>query len=70
MFGQVSQAIDRGDSYPTAFDLLHHVLSRQSDHGDAASSLTELQKFGVPNGYPLRGILPRFSDGSLGGDGQ
>ena len=36
------------------------MLSRQFDHGDAASSLSELQNFGVPNGTPCAAYYRRF----------
>ena len=50
VFGQVLRAIERGDSGPAGFELLLPVLSRQFDNGDAASALSELHNFGVPNG--------------------
>ena len=36
-----------------AFDLLLQVLSREFDHGDAASAFSEVQNVGVPNGTPF-----------------
>ena len=60
IFGQVSQAIKRGDSGPAAFDLLLQVLSRQFDNGDAASALSELHNFGAPNGTPYAAYYRAF----------
>ncbi len=53
MFGQVARALDQGDSRLSAFKLLLQLLSRQFDHGGAASALRELQKFRVPERYAV-----------------
>ena len=60
IFGQVSRAINRGDSGPAAVDLLLQVPSRQFDNGDAASALSELHNFGVPNGTPCAAYYRAF----------
>ena len=47
-------------SGPAAFNLLLQVLSRQFDHGDAASALSELQNLGVPKGTPYAAYHSAF----------
>ena len=60
IFGQVTRALDRKETGPAAFELLLQLLSRQFDHGDAASALRDLQSFGVPNGTPYSAYYRAF----------
>ena len=62
VFGQVSRALDRKDSGPAAFNLLLQGLIRQFNRGETRRLLSANCRI-----LPLRGLLPRFSNGSFWG---